>query len=297
MNNIDELNISDSESQVSNNELNISESQVSNNDHVSVFDLIDPVYNRGYTIFKFVANEKDLTSFPYDLINFPEDVCNFTKLSLLDLMENQITEIPPDIGKLKYLKNMYLGFNCIEEITPELCNLNLKRLELGWNAISIIPPEISNLKNLTRLCLNNNSITTIPSELFKLVNLRELYLSDNKITEIPSELCQLNKLNCLDLTHNRITKVKFDKSITNFLSKIYELKIDMTSYDMKNLVIDCNMLIFTRIYNNLKNLPANLKTICFSEKVENHYTSKNIDNIKENNIIIDLPVGCEIIFF
>jgi Leucine-rich repeat (LRR) protein len=139
----------------------------------------------------------------------------------------------------------------------------------------------------------------IPPELFKLTNLRELYLCDNEITEIPPELYQLNKLNNLNLTNNKITKVKFDKTITNFLSKIYELKIDITSYDMANLDIDCNILIFTRICmnNHLINLPHNIKAICFSEKVENHYTVKNIDYIEEYNIKINLPLGCEIIYF
>ena len=65
---------------------------------------------------------------------------------------------------------------------------------------------------------------------------------------------------------SKITKVKFDKTITNFLSKIYELKIDITSYDIKKLDVDCNMLIFTRIYqnNHLTKLPPSIKVIYFS---------------------------------
>ena len=31
----------------------------------------------------------------------------------------------------------------IEEITPELCNINLKRLELGWNAISSVSVSLN----------------------------------------------------------------------------------------------------------------------------------------------------------
>jgi Leucine-rich repeat (LRR) protein len=260
---------------------------------ISVFDYIDPdrVYIRDYdVVFILEAVEKDLTC-------FPEDLFKLSRLSLLDLTENNISIIPPEISKLTRLKNAYLSYNCIKEITPELCNLNLKRLELGWNPISIIPPEISNLVNLQRITLNNSHITKIPPELGNLSNLKELFLNDNKITEIPVELYQLLKLNTLDLQNNNITKVKFDKNLTNFLSKIYDLKINISCYDMKNLDIECEVLIFTRIYNNLTNLPANLKAICFSEKVENHFSNKNADDIKKYNIKIDLPPGCEIIYF
>ena len=260
---------------------------------ISVFDYIDPerVYIHNYdVVFKLEAVEKDLTC-------FPEDLFKLSRLSLLDLTENNISIIPSEISKLTKLKNAYLSFNCIKEIPQELCNLNLKRLELGWNPISIIPPEISNLINLERITLNNNHITKIPPELGNLSNLKELFLNDNKITEIPVELYQLLKLNTLDLQNNNITKVKNDKNLTNFLSKIYDLKINISCYDMKNLDIDCEVLIFTRIYNNLTNLPANLKAIFFSEKVENHYSDKNEDDIKKYNIKIDLPSGCEIIYF
>jgi len=257
---------------------------------ISVYDFIDP---DGVFIHDY-ENEYKLEAYLKDLTCFPSDFDKLSILSLLDFTENNISVIPPEISKLTKLKNAYLSFNCIEKIIPEICNLNLKRLELGWNAITIIPPEISNLINIQRITLNNNGITKIPPELGKLTNLKELFLNNNKITEIPIELYQLTKLNTLDLEQNNITKVKFAPTLIKFLSKIHDLKINMSSYNIRNLDTGCEVLIFTRIYiqNHLTNLPANLKFICISEKVENHYSEKNPDNIK-----IYFPTGCEIIYF
>ena len=169
----------------------------------------------------------------------------------------------------------------MKEINHEICKLNLKRLGLGWNGITKIPSEISKLVNLRELYLNNNKLTNIPVELCQLTNLRELYLNENDIKEIPSELFQLTKLCVLDLSHNNIKNILANNNICDFISNIFTLTINDSSYS--SVDPNCEILIFSQLYNDLTKLSPNLKTIYLSTKIKNQ--------------IINLPPNCKIIYF
>ena len=116
----------------------------------------------------------------------------------LDLRDNHLTgEIPPEIGNLTNLSELYLVDNQLTGSIPsEIGNLtNLTRLYLSYNELTgSIPSEIWNLTNLTRLYLGYNQLTgSIPSEIGNLTNLEILYLDYDLLTgEIPESICDLN---------------------------------------------------------------------------------------------------------
>jgi hypothetical protein len=102
--------------------------------------------------------------------------------------------IPPEIGNLTNLTNLYLDLNQLTgSIPPEIGNLiNLTNLNLGHNQLTgPIPSEIGNLINLTTLALSSNQLTgSIPPEIGNLTNLWWLGLDDNQLTGIiPDEIC------------------------------------------------------------------------------------------------------------
>ena len=242
-----------------------------------------------------------------DTISDPENIYNLVNLELLDLTDNYIQNIPPEISNLTSLETLNLRLNCLTEIIPEMCNLiSLSSLYLGENGITNIPREICNLANLTELLLNNNFITEIPRELFQLTNLnllalhnntitkippglcqltnlRELYLSNNNIEEIPSELFQLTNISVLELTNNNIKNIDVTNNICDFLSNIYNLKIDISSYS-RDLDPNCEILIFCELCSDLTKLLPNIKA-CY------------LSNEKEINHEITAPSTCEIIYF
>ncbi|MCK4934851.1 MAG: leucine-rich repeat domain-containing protein, partial [Simkaniaceae bacterium] len=81
----------------------------------------------------------------------------------LILSNNQLTDLPPEIGNLKLLKFLYLQNNQITAIPREIGALhNLKRLNLNNNQITAIPREIGNLPSLQRLYIFNNPLTELP---------------------------------------------------------------------------------------------------------------------------------------
>jgi hypothetical protein len=81
----------------------------------------------------------------------------------------------------------------------------------------------------------------------------------------------------LELTNNNIKNIVTTDNICKFLSNIYTLKINISSYSR-----DCEILIFSQLYNDFTYLLPNIKT-CYISKEINHK--------------INLPSTCEIIYF
>ena len=130
--------------------------------------------------------------------------------------------------------------------------INLVQLELCYNQITTLPISIGNLINLQLLTLRNNKINVLPDSIGNLINLRELYLQYNQINILPNEILKIKKA----------------------------LVVDETSYEINNLNMESEILIFIDLKIELKNLPACLKEIWINKNLE-------VTNIK-------LPFGCEI---
>ena len=115
-----------------------------------------------------------------------------------------------------------------------------------------MPATIGNLINLRELYLQHNQLSSLPATIGNLINLRELCLHNNQLSSLPSEILNIKKI----------------------------INIDETSYKINNLDIECTILIFGKLNNNIQNLPINIKEIWLS----NYITNPNIK----------LPFGCEI---
>jgi len=140
--------------------------------------------------------------------------CN---LNRLDLSNNQITKIPPEIGQLTHLKELILADNQITVIPPEIGQLtHLTFLCLDYNKITVIPQEIGQLTHLEHLYLSYNQITVIPPEIGQLSNLKTLTLYRNQITEIPPEIGLLTNLICIYIGHNKITEIPQGEYLSHY---------------------------------------------------------------------------------
>jgi Leucine-rich repeat (LRR) protein len=172
------------------------------------------------------------------------------------LDNNQIKTLPDLIGNLINLQKLYLHNNQINILPDSIGNLiNLQKLYLHNNQINILPDSIGNLINLQKINLDNNQITILPDSIGNLINLRDLYLTYNKIMILPNEILKIKKA----------------------------LIIDETSYEINNLNVETEMLIFLNLNTELTNLPIGLKEIWINEEMK-------VTNIK-------LPFGCEIKYY
>jgi len=78
-------------------------------------------------------------------------------LHILNLLDNNITKLPKDIGNLNGLKYLNLSNNQLRELPEEIINLNnLKYLNLSYNELEVLPENIEYLTNIEYLSLKNN---------------------------------------------------------------------------------------------------------------------------------------------
>jgi Leucine-rich repeat (LRR) protein len=195
----------------------------------------------------------------------------------LYLNYTNIKYIPDSIGNLINLQGLYLTNNHqIKTLPDSIGNLiNLQRLNLNNNQINTLPNSIGNLINLQNLDLSYNQITILPDSIGNLINLQELYLYNNQITILPDSIGNLINLEKLSLVNNKINILPYE------ILKIKKaLVIDETSYEINNLNVETEILIFSDLKTELKNLPIGLKEIWINKELK-------VTNIK-------LPFGCEI---
>ncbi len=109
-----------------------------------------------------------LTEIPVELFNYPEIVS--IDLGNDDFIEasqkNRITEVPPEIAKIKRLSRLNLENNAVEKISEETSKLErLKYLNLNNNNLSELSEKIANMSGLKELKISNNPFDMLPPEI------------------------------------------------------------------------------------------------------------------------------------
>ncbi|CBN73944.1 Two component regulator three Y domain protein/ leucine rich repeat-containing protein [Ectocarpus siliculosus] len=132
-------------------------------------------------------------------------------VSRVSLGKNNLQgDLPPEIGNLTAVEDMYLGINSLTgPIPPELGKLqNLEVLDLNTNFLTgSIPKELGDLAVLEELYLFGNDLDgEIPPQLGNLEQMENLLLHDNRLTgEIPTSLGNLTWMTALNLADNRLS--------------------------------------------------------------------------------------------
>lgn len=107
------------------------------------------------------------------------------ELSSLWLTHNELTTLPPEIGRLGALRNLYIEHNELTGFPSEITQLErLWVLHAGHNGFEEIPLELSEMKILILLHLNNNKIHHI-SEAFtsKKHSIKGIILDNNALSD------------------------------------------------------------------------------------------------------------------
>ncbi len=129
----------------------------------------------------------------------------------LNLREQGLTELPPEIGRLTQLQSLSLRKNQLRFLPPEIGELiSLTTLQLNWNQLETLPLEISGLINLVSLDLRHNSLTSLPAGLWRLSSLNALDLGWNKLTDLSPEIGALIALTRLDLSYNQLSDLPLE---------------------------------------------------------------------------------------
>lgn len=164
-------------------------------------------------------NGAGLTSLP------PEVFALADALEVLNLSDNQLTELPADLPRLRRLKVVFCSGNpfirlpevlgdcpVLEMVGFKACRLRhvpaaslpprLRWLTLTDNALTSLPPQLGDRPALQKLMLAGNRLTALPDSLAGAQRLELIRLSANRLSAVPGWLIELPSLAWLALSGN-----------------------------------------------------------------------------------------------
>uniref|UniRef100_A0A914XB08 PDZ domain-containing protein n=1 Tax=Plectus sambesii TaxID=2011161 RepID=A0A914XB08_9BILA len=163
------------------------------------------------------------------------------KLRRLNLSDNDIYRLPPDISSLQSLVELNLSRNDISDIPENLkfCKM-LMFLDLSSNPITRLPATITQLRSLTTLGLNDVSLTQLPQDIGQLVNLKSLEVRENLIRTLPTSIAFLAQLQRLDLGQNELDELPPEMGRLTSLTELYVDANDLEALPRE--ITDCKAL-------------------------------------------------------
>lgn len=139
------------------------------------------------------------------LSELPEEIEALANLSSLDLSKNQLATLPLTIGSLARLTSLDLSSNEFVELPPQIGQLTtLNALNLSSNQLTKLPPQIKRLVALKSLDVSNNKLTSLPPVASRLESLTSLSLDGNRISSLPKLIGDLKGLKLLSLDSNKL---------------------------------------------------------------------------------------------
>ncbi len=106
-----------------------------------------------------------------------------SKIEQLEFNMCGFTKFPTKVFGMQHLTILELSDNEIQSLPPEINTIpNLDTLDLSSNNLSSLPKELSDLKNLRYLNINNNYFKTIPDVLYKIPSLTHINLGGNSLS-------------------------------------------------------------------------------------------------------------------
>jgi internalin A len=155
------------------------------------------------------------------LVEIPSEIGQLTNLQTIRLDQNQLSQLPPEIGQLTNLQKLYLQENHLNQLPLGFCQLsNLRELYLDENQLSRFPSEIGQLTNLQLLSLTKNQLSQLPPELWQLTSLQKLWLDDNQLDDIPPEIGQLTNLQEFYLSNTKLKRLPTEIGLLNSLQTL-----------------------------------------------------------------------------
>ncbi|CAG8719192.1 46009_t:CDS:2 [Gigaspora margarita] len=206
--------------------------------------------------FDGLYNIKELFLDRNSLRDLSEEILKLTKLEILDLSNNCISQFNPrlKLKKMKNLRRINLDNNVLSDIT-NLCKVKtLRELRANNNFLGTLTMDISKLTKLRLLYLDNNQLENLPDSVGRLKSLCVLRLNNNNLENLPLSVCSLRQLKVLELKSNLLKQLPENFKELENLAKLDVSNNQLTS--LPNDIVKCSRLTHLIASNNkLESIP------------------------------------------
>lgn len=143
--------------------------------------------------------KQGLSEFPLAVIELADS------LEVLDLSDNQLSDLPDSFAKLAQLRILFLTNNCFETIPAVLAMCpKLEMISFKSNQLKHIGEQV--LPDNTRwLILTDNQLTSLPEDMGRLHRLQKLALAGNRLSKLPESMANCRALELARLSANELT--------------------------------------------------------------------------------------------
>lgn len=166
----------------------------------------------------------------------PPNLGDLNTLTVLDLHDNLLKELPNEIGLLTCLNKLNVSHNRLSGLPPDFFKLgSLRDLNLAKNELRHLSEEISQLNMLQKLDVSYNEMASLPSGIGYLTKITHFSMSDNRIKELPLEMSFLRDLVSLDANRNQLVTLGDSLSDLTKLELLYIAHNQIRSFpNLKN---------------------------------------------------------------
>lgn len=172
------------------------------------------------------------------LLQLPRDIGRLVELQVLNISGNKLKELPQSIGSLAKLQELNCSSNRLRELPVSMGQLhNLRNLDISFNLLHLFPDSMGGMINLTELRATNNQLKDLPGGLHGAERLRHLFLAGNQFSHVPPVLQHLKQLQSVNFRQNFIDTMQHRMAVvTTLLLDGNNLK------DIPDALCDCQSL-------------------------------------------------------
>lgn len=168
-----------------------------------------------------------------EITEVPAEIGRMKNVFLVHFKNNQISTVPNEIGEMTALQRVYFTKNKIKEIPAAVFKLDLQKLEFADNFLKSLPDALCKKTKIVHLNMSGNALTALPNCIGELQKLRVADFSDNDLLSIPESLANVRIEHTLRLSNNKRLKTLPDGK--GFSAMKANITIDGTGIDPKKL--------------------------------------------------------------
>ncbi|CAH0687807.1 unnamed protein product [Spodoptera exigua] len=165
----------------------------------------------GFPIKGFPRTLENLSISGLNICNFRRDILLLKQLVVLDLSNNAIVAIPPELGNMPNLAELHLANNQLgvkgkidwRWLLGQQIKNRLKLLDVSGNELRYLPKSIWKVQSLVTLKLDKNLLEYLPNTIGRMNNLRYLTIAQNNLVSLPCSMLQCH-LDYIDLSDNKL---------------------------------------------------------------------------------------------